>query len=631
MEEGPSLNLFIASAGLGTRLRPATGTFPKPLLPLAGVPLVERLLHSVQASLQIRDFAMNLHYKPELFQQWAQGLMPELLRPVFFYEEDLLGTGGAIYNARAFFRRGTCLLVNGDILTDFDWAAFAAHHRRCGNLVTLAVQDRSHERRVGVDAEGQLLCIDPEMKTPGVHRWLGYACAAIYEPDFLAYLPEGESHVPPYWVAAAQQTGRVGTFDIGSSPWLDLGNADCYAEGVFSCVSGAERFFAEPLNIPWDTRIIGRCVIEKNVKIGSNVELCDAILLPGTRVGDGERLRSMIAGPDFRESFSLPAAETLPANDKTVLSGSDRVYRHAAEGMLLEYTASESLIERQIALTEILRRNQLPVPRIISHNPAKRQMLLDDLGDESLRVWCRSRSVDEITPMLKNVLDRLIDFQWTDTSGSPYPRDKPFDKTVLLWESSYFMERCVYRVFGLNEFGRPLADALGQEFERLAERVACFPRNLMHRDFQSSNVMMYQGAPWFIDFQAARHGPCFYDAASMIGDPYLCLPRPLRAELETYYLTSAGERLAMTAGEARSALVLCGMQRHMQALGAYGFISSIRGKKEFLQYIPPALNLLAEEVTALQAEFPALNQLVVKLEAISNHKSTEAQRFEPNH
>ncbi len=623
MEQGPPLNLFIASAGLGNRLRPVTCAFPKPLLPLAGVPLIERLLHSVQASLQIRDFAINLHYKPELFQQWAQKLQPELLCPAFFYEEDLLGTGGAIYNARDFFRRGTCLLVNGDILADIDWAALAAHHRSTGSMVTLAVQDRSHERRVGVDAEGQLLCIDPEMKTPGVHRWLGYACAAVYEPEFLKYLPEGESHVPPFWVAAAEQTGRVGTYDIGSSPWLDLGNVDCYAEGVFSCLNGAERFFAEPLNIPWDTRISGRCVIEKDVLIGSDVELCDVILLPGTRVGDGERLRSMIGGPDFRESFSLPAAETLPAGDKAVLSGSDRVYRHAADGMLLEYTASESLIERQIALTDILRRNRLPVPRIASHSPAKRQMLLEDLGDESLRIWCQSRSVDEITPMLKNVLDRLIDFQWTDTTGSPYPQDKPFDKTVLLWESSYFMERCVCRVFGLNEQQNTASqsicaedDALRMEFEQLAGRVAGLPRHLMHRDFQSSNVMIHQGEPWFIDFQAARHGPCFYDAASMIGDPYLDLPQPLRRELESRYLSAVGGRLSMTADEAQNALILCGMQRHMQALGAYGFLSSIRGKTEFLKYIPPALKFLGEGVSCVKAQFPVLNELVRHLDRI---------------
>ncbi|MCF7847304.1 MAG: phosphotransferase [Kiritimatiellales bacterium] len=592
--------------------------FPKPLLPLAGVVLIERLLHSVQVSLKIHDLAMNLHYQPELFQEWARELQPELPRPTFFYEEELLGTGGAIANARDFFMQGTCLLINGDILTDIDWKAFAEHHRRSGNMVTLAVQDRSRERRVGVDAEGKLLCIDQEMKTPGVHRWLGYACAAIYEPEFLETLPKGESHVPPYWVAAAEQTKRVGTYDIGSSPWIDLGNVASFAEGAFSCLKGSERFFAEPLGIPWDTQISGICVVEKNVVIGSNVELCDTILLPGTHIENGETLSSIVAGPDFRESFSLPATENIPKDGRTILGGSDRVYRHVAEGLLLEYTAVEPMVERQIVLTEILRRNDLPVPQIYSHNPAKRQMLLEDLGDESLRIWCQTHSVEEIAHMLKTVLDLLIDFQWTDTDDSPYPRDKPFDKTVLRWESSYFMERCVYRIFGLKEFCQPRVEALGREFRQLADTVSGFPRNLMHRDFQSSNVMIHQGKPWVIDFQAARHGPCFYDAASMIGDPYLCLPHHLRKELERHYLAIASDRLNMTFGESQQALVLCGMQRHMQALGAYGFLSTIRGKEEFLEFIPPALELLNEEVSCLKIEFPVLNKLVGKLLSLNN-------------
>ncbi|MCF7847308.1 MAG: nucleotidyltransferase family protein [Kiritimatiellales bacterium] len=338
-----------------------TNTFPKPLLPLAGIPLIEHLLHSVQASLKIRDFAINLHYKPELFREWARELQPGLPRPTFFYEEELLGTGGAIAHAHEFFMQGTCLLINGDILADIDWNAFAMHHRNSGNMVTLAVQDRSRERRVGVDAEGNLLCIDPEMKTPGVHRWLGYACAAIYEPEFLETLPEGESHVPPYWVEAAEKTYRIGTYDIGSSRWIDVGDVNRYAEGVFTCLKGSERFFAEPLEIPWDTQISGICVVEKNVVIGSNVELCDTILLPGARIEDRETLSSIVAGPDFRESFSLPATENIPKDGRTILSGSDRVYRHVAEGLLLEYTAFEPMVERQIVLTEILRRNNLPV------------------------------------------------------------------------------------------------------------------------------------------------------------------------------------------------------------------------------------------------------------------------------
>ena len=69
----------------------------------------------------------------------------------------------------------------------------------------------------------------------------------------------------------------------------------------------------------------------------------------------------------------------------------------------------------------------------------------------------------------------------------------------------------------------------------------------------------------------------------------------------------------MSQDAARHALVLCGIQRHMQALGAYGFLSSIRGKPEFLKYVPPALGLLKYEVTVCQGQFPVLKELVDKL------------------
>lgn len=618
MEQDYRINLFIASAGMGTRLQPLTHTIPKPLLPVAGITVIDRLLDSIKGDLEIDNFAMNLHHLPEQFQQWAESLDEKVPQPKFFHEDELLGTGGAISNAHEFFRKGTCLLANGDILADIDWRSFVEHHRQSGNMVTLAVQDRSHERRVGVDPEGKLLCIDPSMTTAGVHRWLGYACVAIYEPEFLDYLPEGESHVPPFWVNAAEDTKRIGTYDIGPCPWLDLGNVDSYARGIMSCLKGSQRYLAEPLKIPWDARITGACVIEQNVTIGSGVQLTDSILLPGTVIRDGELLNSVVAGPDFRVPYTLPAKDPSSPSANGILSGSDRLYRRTPDGMLMEYSATEKLVQRQIKLTGSLLAKGIPVAELLSHNPARRQVLLRDLGDESLQAWCNGHDEKEVLEMLKTVLERLIEFQWTDTSDTGIPQDKPFDETILLWETSYFLERCVYRVFGLKEFCDPILESLQAEFEKLASSVASLPRNLMHRDFQSSNVMIHDNKPWFIDFQAAHHGPCFYDAASMIGDPYLDLPKQVRQELEAYYLAKVSSRLEISDMDARTALIECGMQRHMQALGAYGFLSAIRGKQEFLQYITPALGLLTEEVELLKSEFPALFKLVQQLRLSSS-------------
>jgi len=606
-------NLFITSAGVGSRLRPITETIPKPLLPLAGITVIERLLYTIQSSVTIDNFAINLHHKPEIFEKWAEELDATLPQPIFFYEKELLGTGGALINAQDFFSQETCLVVNGDILTDIDWAALIQQHHDSKNMVTLAVRNHPHERRVGLDEQGQLLCIDPEMKTTGVSQWMGYACAALYEPEFLAYLPQGNSHVVPYWVHAAEKTQRVGSYDIGQSNWFDLGNADSYAEGIFHCLNGAQNFYAEPLRTPWDLKVNGYCVIENNVSIGSHVTLSNCILLPGTHIENSEHCENVIAGPGFRHRFTVPDIPKKSTKKLVGHGGSDRIYSRTNNGILLEYSAFETSIERQIELTNVLHKNNIFVPKIYCSTPSKKQLLLQDLGDTTFKDWSLSQNPVTMKNMLNNILDQLIAFQFTDTSALPFPQDKVFDHKVLRWESDYFLHRCVYRIFDSKDFCAPFLKELTTEFETIANEISSLPRALMHRDFQSENIMIHQDQAWFIDFQGAHQGTYFYDAASLIDDPYLFLPRSWRKVLENYYVSKVRKKNDLSERVCQRALVLCGAQRHMQALGAYGFLSTIKGKHNFLNYVTPALQLLHEETEILQEEFPLLKKCVDEL------------------
>ena len=606
------IKVFVAAAGLGSRLRPITEFLPKPLLPLAGLNLTERIVYSIKESCTISQLGMNLYYCSEKFEEWSERLPTDFPKPQFFYEQELLGTGGALINARAFFASGTVLLVNGDVLSDMDWKGLIEAHRESGDILTLAVQDRAHERRVGVSANNKLMCIDKTMETPGVDRWVGYACAVVYEPEFLEFLPEGESHVVPFWVEAAQASGRVGVHDIGNASWLDLGNANAYAQGVFQCLGSNLRYFSEPLQLPWDLRLEGRCVIEEGVRIGSDVKISESILLPGVEIEDGEQLDHMIVGVGFRVPF-----EKIPSlvNPQATIGagGSDRCYYRTDEGVLLQYSPFETNAERQCVLTTLLNDVGIRVPRVLEHKAVARQMFLDDLGDQTFRLWRVEASAAEALVMMKCILDQLIDFQFVDLPLKGIPQDKIFDEQVLLWESSYFLERCVYRFFGMKEFVELRQKEMTGELAKLAAEVASLPRGLMHRDFQSENIMIYQGVPWFIDFQGAHHGTVFYDAASFIADPYMELNLETRLELETYYLSKLSPRLDMSFQDGKRALVLCGLQRHMQALGAYGFLSEIRGKQQFREYIKPALYFLHEEVSFVSNEFPVLVDLMSQL------------------
>jgi aminoglycoside/choline kinase family phosphotransferase len=184
-------------------------------------------------------------------------------------------------------------------------------------------------------------------------------------------------------------------------------------------------------------------------------------------------------------------------------------------------------------------------------------------------------------------------------------QERPFDYEHLRWETRYFMDRFVKNIMNISvEDGASLDSA----FHHLAEKVDSFPKTVIHRDFQSRNIMLAQGVtPRIIDYQGARIGPPAYDVASILWDPYYRLERAMRERLVDYYITRANNE------NIQNTLLPCRLQRHMQALGAYGFLSAVKGKSYFLKHVPEGLRLLKEDATLSRDEYPVLYNLVMKL------------------
>src|SRR5262249_15008254 len=143
----------------------------------------------------------------------------------------------------------------------------------------------------------------------------------------------------------------------------------------------------------------------------------------------------------------------------------------------------------------------------------------------------------------------------------------------------------------------------------IAKRLASFPRVLVHRDFQSQNIIIQNGQANLIDFQGMRPGLAEYDLASLLFDPYVELSGAERSELISYYRQKHTDNGRTVDGQFDDALRLCAMQRLMQALGAYGFLGLVRGHENFLQYIPMAVRSLREIV----AKIDDLKQLAALL------------------
>ena len=127
---------------------------------------------------------------------------------------------------------------------------------------------------------------------------------------------------------------------------------------------------------------------------------------------------------------------------------------------------------------------------------------------------------------------------------------------------------------------------------------------------------------WLIT-KVQEMGPPAYDVVSILWDPYSRLEDDMRERLLDYYVkrltnplqspfTKGGLR-GITENEFKKTLLPCRLQRHMQALGAYGFLSAIKGKKYFLKYVTEGLRLLKKDVSLAKDEYPELYDLVMNL------------------
>jgi len=302
-------------------------------------------------------------------------------------------------------------------------------------------------------------------------------------------------------------------------------------------------------------------------------------------------------------------------------AGSGRVYWRIGQGtrthILLVSHSQDADYDRFLSVSRHLRACGLDVPEIHGSDDKIRQVVLEDLGSVLLlqkaheagfpgdgdRAALRAAYV----PALR-ALARWQDVGTRDMHGCPDLVNRVFDLGPLLWETSYFSRRCAEESYGLAP-ERMAEPALLAELHRLAVRVEAHERRLMHRDFQSQNLMCRGGDVWFIDYQGARPGSRWYDLASLLWDPYVAMPMELRRDLFGQFLELVP---ATSADQAWEQLLDAAMQRVMQALGAYGFLSRRKNLPWFSKFLAPGLTILSETLEERGAH-PALTEIVNEL------------------
>ncbi|MFN2371883.1 MAG: phosphotransferase, partial [Candidatus Krumholzibacteriia bacterium] len=300
--------------------------------------------------------------------------------------------------------------------------------------------------------------------------------------------------------------------------------------------------------------------------------------------------------------------------------GSDRrFWRIAAPGWsagAMQSAPEDPEFARGAAIMAFLHAHDLGAAATLAVHPDEHVLLAEDLGEADLHALAAGPQRDRAYAAAIDHLLRLQAATGLAASACPAAVDRTLDRAALAWETGYFRSRFLQGHAGLDEAAlRPL-DA---EFAALAVGVAAQPLVLMHRDYQSRNILLQDGRVRLVDVQGMRLGPLGYDAASLLWDPYVDLPADLRQDLLARFAQGAAAAHGLVVEAASACVLAAGLQRLMQALGAYGYLGHVKGKTGFLGHIPRGLanlrDLLARAAAAGGPRLPALAELLARLPA----------------
>jgi aminoglycoside/choline kinase family phosphotransferase len=299
----------------------------------------------------------------------------------------------------------------------------------------------------------------------------------------------------------------------------------------------------------------------------------------------------------FEQHFHSPPERIQPLQGE--LGGSGRKIIRLSNAKASAIGILYGVHEENAAFLEFskhFRRHGLPVPEIYAEDLSQGAYLEEDLGDTTLfEFLSKNRTGEIIAPEVveayRNVVAVLPRFQVEAGRDLNYSVCYPiasFDRQSIAWDLNYF------KYYFLRLAGIPFNEqALEDDFNRLIDFLLTAPRDyFLYRDFQSRNILLRNGQPFFVDYQGGRKGALQYDIASLLYDAKADLPPALRQQLLDHYLDSLSRFIDLDREAFLRHYYAYVYVRIMQALGAYGFRGFYERKAHFLQSVPYALKNL---------------------------------------
>ncbi|MBA4369116.1 MAG: aminoglycoside phosphotransferase [Desulfobacterium sp.] len=538
------MKALILAAGFGTRLLPYTNHTPKPLFPISGNPLLNLIIENLKRSgcTGIVINTHHLHEKIEAFIASQNYGIPVITQ----YEPTILGTGGAIKNTADFFDASPFMVINSDILTDISLRDVYEFHLGHNQSATLVLHDHQAYNNVSVTNKGSIIGFHEQVapSQDGIMKKLAFTGIQVLDADLIPLIQQQNyfSSIDLYQhMISKNQMPKA--LIVKDHFWTDIGTPESYLDTEY-------RFSAPQA---------------------------------------------------FQKAFSISSTGMI-SKEKLKGDGSDRQwYRLSAENrtlILVRHGIREQIdtceVDSFIQIGQHLQQKKIPVPAIYGYNAFSGLVFLEDLGDTHL---------EDVVKQLKHHKDRMAVYQEVikllihmsqngkiDFLPSMTYQTREYSKDLIIEkECRYFKDAFLKNYMKMNCPEKPLEN----DFSDLADSaLQNGMRGFMHRDFQSRNIMVKENSFYLIDFQGGRIGPLQYDLASLLIDPYVALPFDEQMELIDFCAKTLEDIVSVPIETFRKSVFYCALTRNLQILGAFGYLSLVKGKKWFEQYIPCALQSL---------------------------------------
>lgn len=620
----------LLAAGLGVRMRPLTDGIPKAMLPLWGRPIIDHVIDLVR-SWGVREILVNVHHAPQSLIRHLRDKQKDGMIINISFEPELLGTGGALKRAEWFPGGEPFWVINTDITVDVSPRPFIDEFSRHSPIAALWLDPETGPRTVEMVGRRITNFRSSKRGSDGTYTFCGLQ---LVSPALLKHMPAGKSFSIVDVYERAMASGEfVHGVVVPQSYWSDLGTPERYrkAHGDIldrnraglpgGCLLGDEHLDMTRSLRRHQVAVSGFAAVGRNAIVGCGTQIHSSVIWDGATVAPNSVINNAIiaGGAEVSgcvEGVAIPCGQDYgqteligkvlqrlgwkAAKTTSVLlgaRGSDRSFTHLSQSVrnaiLIHYGVARPENSRYATHARFLLSEGVPVPRVMAELPDQRALVMEYVGGPSLESLAGSLTATELEDKYRAVLDSLLILHSIPLNHIRARRltlEPAFSAGVYAWERELLAKHFLRGQRGLPE---DTIRGVMHDLESVGDLLAIEAPVLVHRDFQSSNIMWRGNRPVFIDFQGMRIGPAAYDVASLLCDPYVMLPVNMQSRLLEYYVSRGGRPHV-----ARS-FWYAAVQRLAQALGAYGRLSAVPDTCGFARHIRPGLTMMSRSLDHL--------------------------------